>query len=115
MSINTRYGKGSSGSITFAQLMSDPERGLWQKRRRVHQARPERVWRIVLAPATGEEVVAILSEWESACGPAGDVTFRPPGASSDITARFEDNSLRIRRITQTHYSFSFNIIQDKYI
>jgi hypothetical protein len=107
-----RYERGTEKQSTFAQIMTDPKNGLWARRQLLPAPNASIVWRIPFSHCRASELDAIVTEFLNAKGSAGEVTFRPPESTLDITVRFVEGSLRYVRKTARDYAVTFSLIQE---
>lgn len=73
---------------------------------------PSKSWTIALTVATYAEVSAVMSEFATAKGSAGEVTFTPPTAAAAITCRFAADSLSWSKRSASDYEIRYTLVQD---
>lgn len=114
MAINLATGRYEPGFVevtSFDVLSTDWKAGALHRRQRAPQKR--RVWEVVYSVANATELTAILSEWDTAKGSAGEVTFRPPGFSRNLTVRFEHQAIEIVNTSNVPlYRLTYRLVSD---
>lgn len=84
-------------------------------RRANQHPRRRRSWDLPFTVMRSSEIATILSEWDTAKGAAGEVTFTPPGLTTSVPCRFNQDSIKIEAVGVTAYDVTYKLTEDTQI
>ena len=104
-----RYERGMTLTRAWATLI--PPLATDMLHRRNKRPNERRRWQLEWSAETATEVTALLSEYNTARGQAGTLSFVPPGESYTIPARFAE-PIKLESFSPTRFRVSCVIVED---